>query len=523
MSATNAVADLLPGLEGAKTRALSSQQGARRQGIHDDGASGFSEALSELGNAGSAKEGLAAPREDTEGGERRPLRPLQATRFWNTARWASPERVGAGDDLHSSQVEETHTQSAKEPLGGVRAARPVKETGGPWAADPSGSAQGIVGGAPDLIGTAAGPGTETPRTAEGVFDAQAAEASSATARQLRQQGGPHSGALRAPSLSSPEAGALEVEAKLSVVRQEVHFAPTAPIAVGLPSDWAPLALPQAKAAASGSVPLPDGSAQKSDDGSGDSGPVSDRLKGQNRPPRGQRVLPSANVTAGPTGSVTARSPGGDAQTLAKADASTALDASAPSGRQDLPSTSAGMPASAGQQIADRLASELPSDSSAGPARSQAGLSAHKPPAGPVLRVLEIQLEPAELGTVSVRMSLRGNALEVHLAADRADTARLVQQDRDALSDRLQAAGYAVDALVIQAKETDRAGAAPPAGTGQPGVGPFAHAQSGGSGAGGDPAGSDRPGAETGGRFSEGHIHDAGEERHDGSAARGLYV
>ncbi|MEP9368232.1 flagellar hook-length control protein FliK [Xanthobacter sp. VNH20] len=75
-------------------------------------------------------------------------------------------------------------------------------------------------------------------------------------------------------------------------------------------------------------------------------------------------------------------------------------------------------------------------------------------AGPV-RVLEIQLHPDDLGTVNVRLRLTPQGLEVRLRAGNPDTARMLEQDRDALGEILRSAGYQADDLQIIT--TDAAG------------------------------------------------------------------
>ncbi|MFG1397340.1 flagellar hook-length control protein FliK [Roseixanthobacter pseudopolyaromaticivorans] len=75
-------------------------------------------------------------------------------------------------------------------------------------------------------------------------------------------------------------------------------------------------------------------------------------------------------------------------------------------------------------------------------------------AGPV-RVLEIQLHPDDLGMVNVRLRLTPQGLEVRLRAGNPDTARMLEQDRDALGEILRSAGYQADD--IQIITTDTAG------------------------------------------------------------------
>ncbi len=64
------------------------------------------------------------------------------------------------------------------------------------------------------------------------------------------------------------------------------------------------------------------------------------------------------------------------------------------------------------------------------------------------RVLSLQLQPAELGSITVKLQLRGNTLEVRVSAERPQAAQLLRQDADALSGAIRAAGYVVERLVV---------------------------------------------------------------------------
>ncbi len=80
----------------------------------------------------------------------------------------------------------------------------------------------------------------------------------------------------------------------------------------------------------------------------------------------------------------------------------------------------------------------------------------KKPIDAVVRVLQIRLEPAELGTVTVRMRLDANRLELRVEAHQAATAELIRRDQGTLSRLLQSAGYDVDGFTIHVAEPDRA-------------------------------------------------------------------
>lgn len=70
----------------------------------------------------------------------------------------------------------------------------------------------------------------------------------------------------------------------------------------------------------------------------------------------------------------------------------------------------------------------------------------------VLRVLNLQLNPAELGVVTIRMRLAGDGLEMELHAEREETAELLRNDADKLSGLLKASGYRPDMITIQSTE-----------------------------------------------------------------------
>jgi hypothetical protein len=73
----------------------------------------------------------------------------------------------------------------------------------------------------------------------------------------------------------------------------------------------------------------------------------------------------------------------------------------------------------------------------------------------VVRVLQIELEPPELGTVSIRLKLESQALELRISADQAGTADLIRRDQSVLTRLLQSAGYNVETLSVYVAEPDR--------------------------------------------------------------------
>ena len=75
--------------------------------------------------------------------------------------------------------------------------------------------------------------------------------------------------------------------------------------------------------------------------------------------------------------------------------------------------------------------------------------------GPSVKILEIRLQPEELGTVRVTMRIVDNALQVDVRSANPQTAELLQKDRHLLDRMLQAAGYKADSVSIHAMDGDR--------------------------------------------------------------------
>jgi flagellar hook-length control protein FliK len=75
-----------------------------------------------------------------------------------------------------------------------------------------------------------------------------------------------------------------------------------------------------------------------------------------------------------------------------------------------------------------------------------------PPASPtgqdVTKSLRIVLNPADLGTVAVRMTMRGDTLRVHLRFETPEAAQVAAVERNKLSDALENTGLRLDHLVV---------------------------------------------------------------------------
>lgn len=98
-----------------------------------------------------------------------------------------------------------------------------------------------------------------------------------------------------------------------------------------------------------------------------------------------------------------------------------------------------------RQIADAVKNSLTNDA---PAPSLDGTpDTTAPGAGRVVRVLDIDLHPAELGTVKVRMSLADGSLSIDIASGSLATVRMLEDQRDALSEQLRQPGRDLDVSI----------------------------------------------------------------------------
>ena len=108
-----------------------------------------------------------------------------------------------------------------------------------------------------------------------------------------------------------------------------------------------------------------------------------------------------------------------------------------------------------QKIVDRMASDLPAVTSpesahvAEPPSQEFVKSAESRP----VRMMTLELDPPNLGSVTIKMRLAGASFEVHLTADRLETKHLLRQERGALADAMQSAGYSFDITAIDHTRT----------------------------------------------------------------------
>lgn len=175
-----------------------------------------------------------------------------------------------------------------------------------------------------------------------------------------------------------------------------------------------------------------------------------------------------------------------------------------------------------EQLAPRLLDTAREMKAVDPAAATASTSAAATPAAGPMRVLSIDLHPADLGSLTVRMSLAGDTLGVHIEAERPETARLLQNDASALSDMLRTAGVQVDGVTVRAAQMDTVSGG--TGTGQSFMQDNSQSQPGGAQAdarasGGNGRGQDRqPSGESRQDQSQN-----GQQRSQRSTGSGLYV
>lgn len=143
------------------------------------------------------------------------------------------------------------------------------------------------------------------------------------------------------------------------------------------------------------------------------------------------------------------------------------DAAAPSQSADAPSASATPDAqpsfeelATGNRPANQIVDQILADARAETQFVDRTVSVPgQPAAKSVLKILHIQLQPADLGTVTVRMELKDAELSLHVEAERPETAELIRNDQDTLSKLLRASGYNVDPASVRVTDADRTAAA----------------------------------------------------------------
>lgn len=101
-----------------------------------------------------------------------------------------------------------------------------------------------------------------------------------------------------------------------------------------------------------------------------------------------------------------------------------------------------------KQVAQQVVSSLQGQ------QTVSSLPGDAKPALSKLKILHIQLQPENLGSVTVRMELRADMLELRIDAQKAETAELLRRDREVLSSLMKAAGYSADDANIRVTHGD---------------------------------------------------------------------
>jgi flagellar hook-length control protein FliK len=112
-----------------------------------------------------------------------------------------------------------------------------------------------------------------------------------------------------------------------------------------------------------------------------------------------------------------------------------------------------------QRIADAILSDVARNANEqveNTARSQVQPSIVLRPSEGVLRVLNIQLHPVELGVVTVKMRLSGEKLEMELHTSNSETADILRKDTEKLSSLLRTSGYRPDIVTVHLVTADGA-------------------------------------------------------------------
>lgn len=251
-----------------------------------------------------------------------------------------------------------------------------------------------------------------------------------------------------PGGAIPETGEPAVPAAaVRVIAQETHFAPlatpsqpsastTAPLEGAEPPQQQPTALgPTVQAASVAAGGVPDAKPTRS-------APAAETTQvPEDRPPDAEEPG-AAPPTLAPEGREA------DVQVAKTAVAApfrsreSAMAAIAPAGRPE----GEGPFAATLPQVATAIREEM--DRIAGAAPHAPADPTMRMPTDGVLRVLKIQLRPAELGLVTVEMRLKDGRLEASLHASRPETADLLRRSASALGDLLSRSGCQADLVIL---------------------------------------------------------------------------
>jgi Flagellar hook-length control protein FliK len=414
---------------------------------------------------------------------------------------------------------------AAVPMPSSATAGPTSPQGQPSAPDaPILQPPALRAGAQDMRAGSAGVGPNAPGTPDGFERPQAPTAPGAQAPMPKE----------APRDQwTATNGAVSVGQVVSVVAQETHIAPA--VAPAISSSTAQVLRDRAgraSAAGQSAVSKPDAEQIGDKPLSGRTAvPPAGKPAGTPAEPVGDK-LPSARAVVMPASKLTATpaeqrlSPersAGDPDSGRDADGELGNSPAPVQGAASvMPNESFRVPSAApspAHQVAGQIV--VAANASQGEEAQPVGALAAKPASSPVVKVLRIELQPDDLGTVSVRMSLKQDGLDIRVETSRYDTARLLQRDQDSLAKVLTSAGYRIDGVSVVAAPAD--GAAVQDGRSQ-GFLPSSTPQHGGSSQPDSRASGGRSNNEPEPRTSRGNQNDDNDKsRSAGGAGGDLYV
>ena len=76
-----------------------------------------------------------------------------------------------------------------------------------------------------------------------------------------------------------------------------------------------------------------------------------------------------------------------------------------------------------------------------------------------VKELDVQLNPASLGALTIEMRLSNGNLSVTIKADKPDTLKLIENESGAISDKLKSLNFSVESLTVKASDAVASGSA----------------------------------------------------------------
>ncbi|QKV19629.1 flagellar hook-length control protein FliK [Oricola thermophila] len=420
------------------TPAATASSGGRHSGrIANNGASAFSDALEKRGGD---EAGVAA--EKAEKGEQRPGGAF-ATPRWHTAIDAGPSGAGfaagkAGDAGEGAAAEGAPSELAAELLAAASGAGAgsagASDVPGRHAAG-AGNAAMPAGDVPAGKGAGLQAGANADAAAGGKAGLPGAHAP--TGMVLG-----NAGAQEALSGPDPDAGNAARIVNGAAGRQ-VPVAEIAAVVAGLRTGGAGAEPVQdaAKAARGRNAAAPSSQAGSDDVATGDMAKLAKALTARDGSAGdGYRIIGNARSE-----------PRGVRGDLAKGAKPAAFEPAAltarPSGSFEVPSGNGETPA--GRQVADAVLRGMEEMSA-----TRMTLNAGTSQAGRTVKTMRLQLRPAELGAVNIRLQSVGGEMQVSIHAESDRTAQMLNNDSDTIRSALRAIGISGADVVVTSNRNE---------------------------------------------------------------------